>query len=57
MEADCYLGGGCKGYMFALEVKEELTTWPEKDNRERRWVNRKMLTFVCVMYIVSKWCF
>lgn len=47
MEADCCLGGGCKGYMFALEVKEELATWPEQDNRERRWVNRKSCSCFC----------
>ncbi|XP_013595818.1 PREDICTED: nudix hydrolase 13, mitochondrial isoform X4 [Brassica oleracea var. oleracea] len=34
-EAECC--GGCKGYMFALEVKEELAAWPEQENRERRW--------------------
>lgn len=35
----CGLEGGCKGYMFALEVTEELETWPERENRDRRWVS------------------
>ncbi|CAH8266832.1 unnamed protein product [Arabidopsis lyrata] len=47
LEADCCLGGGCKGYMFALEVKEELATWPEQDNRERRWLNVKEALELC----------
>ncbi|PON35494.1 Dihydroneopterin triphosphate diphosphatase, partial [Parasponia andersonii] len=34
----CSLEGGCKGYMFALEVTEILETWPERENRDRRWV-------------------
>lgn len=33
------LEGGCKGYMFALEVTEELETWPEQGNRDRKWVS------------------
>ena len=36
-EDECF--GGCKGYMFALEVTEELEDWPERENRERKWVN------------------
>ncbi|CAH2045345.1 unnamed protein product [Thlaspi arvense] len=47
VEAECCLGGGCKGYMFALEVKEELTTWPEQENRERRWLNVKEALELC----------
>lgn len=35
----CSLEGGCKGYMFALEVTEELETWPERENHDRRWVS------------------
>ncbi|KAK4282173.1 hypothetical protein QN277_013581 [Acacia crassicarpa] len=35
----CCLEGGCRGYMFALEVTEELETWPEQKNRNRKWVN------------------
>uniref|UniRef100_A0A803QKW4 AP2/ERF domain-containing protein n=1 Tax=Cannabis sativa TaxID=3483 RepID=A0A803QKW4_CANSA len=30
--------GGCKGYMFALEVTEILEIWPERQNRDRRWL-------------------
>ncbi|ESQ32819.1 hypothetical protein EUTSA_v10004929mg [Eutrema salsugineum] len=47
VEAECCLGGGCKGYMFALEVKEELETWPEQENRERRWLNVKEALELC----------
>lgn len=36
VEDECL--GGCKGYMFALEVTEELEDWPERENRERKWV-------------------
>lgn len=35
----CSLEGGCKGFMFALEVTEELETWPEHENRHRKWLN------------------
>ncbi|XP_028057222.1 nudix hydrolase 12, mitochondrial-like isoform X3 [Camellia sinensis] len=34
--------GGCKGYMFALEVTEELEDWPEQGNRDRKWVSHSM---------------
>nr|XP_043634551.1 nudix hydrolase 13, mitochondrial isoform X1 [Erigeron canadensis] len=37
-EAACTKEGGCKGYMFALEVTEELEVWPEQKNRSRKWV-------------------
>ncbi|TXG49003.1 hypothetical protein EZV62_024878 [Acer yangbiense] len=30
--------GGCRGYMFALEVTEELESWPEQDKYERKWL-------------------
>ncbi|KAI3875940.1 hypothetical protein MKW92_030509 [Papaver armeniacum] len=33
----CSTEGSCRGYMFALEVTEELDTWPEEDNHGRRW--------------------
>lgn len=39
IEDECF--GGCKGYMFALEVTEELEAWPERENRERKWVKLK----------------
>ncbi|KAJ7971796.1 Nudix hydrolase-like protein [Quillaja saponaria] len=35
----CSLQGGCRGSMFALEVTEELETWPEKGNRDRKWIS------------------
>ncbi|EOA25396.1 hypothetical protein CARUB_v10018728mg [Capsella rubella] len=47
MEAECRLAGRCKGYMFALEVKEELAIWPEQENRERRWLNVKEALELC----------
>ncbi|XP_040379123.1 nudix hydrolase 12, mitochondrial-like [Oryza brachyantha] len=31
--------GACKGYMFALEVTDELERWPEQDTHGRRWVS------------------
>ncbi|KAI3912713.1 hypothetical protein MKW92_048551 [Papaver armeniacum] len=34
----CSTEGSCRGYMFALEVTEELDTWPEEDKHGRRWV-------------------
>ncbi|KAK8473300.1 hypothetical protein PHAVU_001G099800 [Phaseolus vulgaris] len=37
----CSMEGGCRGYMFALEVTEELETWPEQNNRARQWLNIK----------------
>ncbi|KNA22063.1 hypothetical protein SOVF_037470 [Spinacia oleracea] len=33
------LEGGCRGYMFALEVTEELDSWPEQENHARNWLN------------------
>ncbi|KHN46832.1 Nudix hydrolase 12, mitochondrial [Glycine soja] len=37
----CSVEGGCRGYMFALEVTEELETWPEQKNHARQWLNIK----------------
>ncbi|XP_062184940.1 nudix hydrolase 13, mitochondrial-like [Phragmites australis] len=31
--------GACKGYIFALEVEEELEQWPEQDTHGRQWVS------------------
>ncbi|KAG7654091.1 NUDIX hydrolase domain [Arabidopsis suecica] len=45
VEDECL--GGCKGYMFALEVTEELEDWPERKNRERRWLNVKEALELC----------
>ncbi|OVA09708.1 NUDIX hydrolase domain [Macleaya cordata] len=35
----CSTEGSCRGCMFALEVTEELDTWPEEDNHGRRWLS------------------
>lgn len=32
--------GACKGYIFGMEVTEELESWPEQDTHDRRWVSR-----------------
>lgn len=34
----CSVGGGCRGFMFALEVTEELDSWPEQDIYDRKWL-------------------
>ncbi|KAJ6850469.1 nudix hydrolase 13, mitochondrial-like [Iris pallida] len=31
--------GACKGYMFTLEVTEQLDSYPEQSTHHRRWVN------------------
>lgn len=36
----CSTRGGCRGYMFALEVTEELDSWPEQDIYERKWLTK-----------------
>ncbi|KAM1058326.1 hypothetical protein ACFX13_023552 [Malus domestica] len=41
------LEGGCRGYMFALEVTQELDTWPEHQNRDRKWLSIKEAFRVC----------
>lgn len=43
----CSLEGGCRGHMFALEVTEELDTWPEQANRHRRWLHVKEAFELC----------
>ncbi|KAJ0704443.1 putative NUDIX hydrolase domain-containing protein [Helianthus annuus] len=43
----CSEEGGCKGYMFVLEVTEELETWPEQNNRNRKWVTIEEAFVVC----------
>ncbi|CAL9118196.1 unnamed protein product [Musa textilis] len=35
----CSVEGVCRGYMFALEVTEELECYPEKDSHQRQWVH------------------
>ncbi|XP_071722851.1 nudix hydrolase 13, mitochondrial-like [Rutidosis leptorrhynchoides] len=32
------LKGGCRGYMFALKVTEELDSWPEQSTYCRKWL-------------------
>ncbi|XP_073007898.1 nudix hydrolase 13, mitochondrial [Typha latifolia] len=36
---NCSPEGACKGYIFALEVNEELDYWPEQASHGRRWVS------------------
>ncbi|KAI4348400.1 hypothetical protein L6164_009127 [Bauhinia variegata] len=43
----CSLEGGCRGYMFALEVTEELETWPEQKNRDRHWLSIREAFRLC----------
>ncbi|XP_022148253.1 nudix hydrolase 13, mitochondrial isoform X2 [Momordica charantia] len=43
----CSMEGACRGYMFALEVTEELEFWPEQGNRRRRWLNVKEAFRLC----------
>ncbi|CAN8312102.1 unnamed protein product [Cochlearia groenlandica] len=45
LEDECF--GGCKGYMYALQVTEELEDWPERENRERKWLNVKEALEMC----------
>ncbi|KAI0510589.1 nudix hydrolase 13, mitochondrial [Dendrobium catenatum] len=35
----CGQEGACRGYMFALEVNEELEFWPEQSTHDRKWLN------------------
>jgi hypothetical protein len=35
----CSLAGGCRGYMFALQVTEELDQWPGQASYNRKWVS------------------
>ncbi|XP_014509408.1 nudix hydrolase 12, mitochondrial [Vigna radiata var. radiata] len=37
----CSQEGWCRGYMFSLEVTEELEAWPEQKDHNRQWVNIK----------------
>ncbi|KAL8171473.1 hypothetical protein V2J09_023277 [Rumex salicifolius] len=38
LQEECCREGNCKAAMFALLVKEELLSWPEKSTRERIWL-------------------
>ncbi|XP_010528113.1 PREDICTED: nudix hydrolase 13, mitochondrial-like isoform X2 [Tarenaya hassleriana] len=46
-DAECCKEGGCKGYMFALEVTEELEAWPERENRKRIWLSTEEALELC----------
>ncbi|KAJ0988721.1 hypothetical protein J5N97_007077 [Dioscorea zingiberensis] len=46
-EKSCSLEGSCRGYMFALEVTEELDCWPEQASHKRRWVNEMEAKQLC----------
>ncbi|CAL4887637.1 unnamed protein product [Urochloa decumbens] len=39
--------GACKGYIFAMEVTEELESWPEQDTHNRRWVSPQEAYQLC----------
>jgi hypothetical protein len=41
--------GACKGYIFALEVAEELDQWPEQDTHGRQWVSHSSKHTNCPM--------
>ncbi|KAF8400096.1 hypothetical protein HHK36_015971 [Tetracentron sinense] len=43
----CSLEGGCRGYMYALEVTEELETWSEQDNHDRKWLTIREAIRLC----------
>ncbi|KAJ6326407.1 hypothetical protein OIU78_013497 [Salix suchowensis] len=34
----CTLAGGCRGYMFGLQVTEELDHWPGQASYSRKWL-------------------
>ncbi|CAO2828659.1 unnamed protein product [Amaranthus hypochondriacus] len=41
------LEGGCRGYMYALRVTEELDTWPEQPTHDRKWLNIREAFELC----------
>ncbi|XP_042054801.1 nudix hydrolase 16, mitochondrial-like [Salvia splendens] len=43
----CSPAGLCRAAMYALHVKEELESWPEKSHRERRWLSIPEATGCC----------
>lgn len=43
----CSQEGSCRGYMFALEVTEQLECWPEQDTHHRRWVSMSEARELC----------
>ncbi|XP_057984019.1 nudix hydrolase 13, mitochondrial [Malania oleifera] len=46
-EKICSTEGRCRGYMFALKVKEEHEAWPEQENHNRKWLNIKDAFKLC----------
>ncbi|CAM8927561.1 unnamed protein product [Rhodiola kirilowii] len=46
-EITCCLKGGCRGYMYALEVTEELENWPEQGDRSRKWLTIEEASDLC----------
>ncbi|XP_002273187.1 nudix hydrolase 13, mitochondrial [Vitis vinifera] len=44
---NCSLEGGCRGYMFALQVTEELESWPEQALHDRKWLTPKDAFKLC----------
>ncbi|KAG1370250.1 Nudix hydrolase 18, mitochondrial [Cocos nucifera] len=43
----CSPEGTCKGYIFALNVTEELPCWPEQASHKRRWVQVREAFKLC----------
>ncbi|KAE8660894.1 Nudix hydrolase 12 [Hibiscus syriacus] len=43
----CNLEGGCRGYMFALEVTKELNSWAEQITYNRKWVSPEEAYKLC----------
>ncbi|WVZ75224.1 hypothetical protein U9M48_023303 [Paspalum notatum var. saurae] len=39
--------GACKGYIFAMEVTEELQSWPEQETHHRRWLSPAQAYQMC----------
>ncbi|XP_059447156.1 nudix hydrolase 13, mitochondrial-like [Corylus avellana] len=46
-QKSCSLEGGCRGYMFALKVTEELDSWPEQANYDRKWLTTEEAFKLC----------
>ncbi|KAK9678063.1 hypothetical protein RND81_11G185900 [Saponaria officinalis] len=46
-QEQCSLKGGCRGYMFALEVTDELDSWPEQENHGRKWLDVREAFTLC----------
>ncbi|XP_050221284.1 nudix hydrolase 13, mitochondrial-like isoform X2 [Mercurialis annua] len=46
-EKSSSLIGGCRGYMFALEVTQELHCWPGQSNYSRKWLTTEEAFKLC----------